>query len=384
MQTTIPAAAPAVQITARDLSAGTVQHPQQEGQPGFFQQLLQQLSGKGQGSSANLSALSQLLSAAGAEDDQSEEGLLLAAELMAQMLALPPGELASLLIQSGGNEQALLEAIGAERHPVILYDHRLQEAATPANPLPQQEAQPQQQPFEVLLGSQATPAETPQQGEQMQSQANFQTAVNEAQRLIKTQPETKEAAQEQDIDSLQKKVDAQRAAAQAPATAQPRTVFGAELAKTEAAPASGNDLLGQVTTGIIRNLGDGKSEFVIRLKPEGLGEITVKMLAEGGKTTLSILTSSLQTQRLLNSELSGLREALRPLNAEVKEVVSNSPDFNFFHQNDRAYDGRQQRSFYHGGSANPHLEEADPFAADSSLLMHQQLVASYRILNRYV
>lgn len=67
----------------------------------------------------------------------------------------------------------------------------------------------------------------------------------------------------------------------------------------------------------------GKDEFVMKLKPEGLGEITVKMtMQESGKIALQIQTSSHAVKNLLNQELVQLKEALRPYQAEVHEVTS--------------------------------------------------------------
>ena len=64
----------------------------------------------------------------------------------------------------------------------------------------------------------------------------------------------------------------------------------------------------------------GMNHFTIRLKPEGLGEIVVRMVTEGGRISMRIGVSNEDTQRLINSELLQLKEALQPLNAQVQEV----------------------------------------------------------------
>lgn len=115
-----------------------------------------------------------------------------------------------------------------------------------------------------------------------------------------------------DIDALQQAVDSGRYmagtadAAKLPTGADPQTM----------------DILAQVKTGILANMDKGNSEFIIKLSPEGLGEITVKMTEAGGKVSLSIITGNQQTQNALASEISSLREALRPLGAEVTQLVT--------------------------------------------------------------
>jgi hypothetical protein len=80
-------------------------------------------------------------------------------------------------------------------------------------------------------------------------------------------------------------------------------------------------LLDQITTGIKQNLTLGKTEFTVKLKPEALGEITIKIVEEAGKSTLSITTASLQTAKLINSDLVALKEAVAPMNVHVNEAV---------------------------------------------------------------
>ena len=104
------------------------------------------------------------------------------------------------------------------------------------------------------------------------------------------------------------------------------TATGIEKMPTESIKAEAEMILEQTTIGIKENLEIGKNEFVIKLKPEGLGEITVKMAEQGSKMVLSIVTSSEQTGRLLNNQLNVLRESLRPYNAEVENVVTQSSD----------------------------------------------------------
>lgn len=85
-----------------------------------------------------------------------------------------------------------------------------------------------------------------------------------------------------------------------------------------------SSLLHQVKTGIERGMQKDLQQFTIKLKPEGMGEILVRMVLAGGKISMSIGVSNIETQRLLNSEMLNLKEMLQPLNAEVSEVFHNS------------------------------------------------------------
>ena len=83
-------------------------------------------------------------------------------------------------------------------------------------------------------------------------------------------------------------------------------------------------LLEQLTDGLQEELSAGKSQFTMKLKPEALGEITVKLTEKAGKMVLDITTASTQTAKLLNAELSALRETMKPMQVEVHEAVSQS------------------------------------------------------------
>lgn len=83
-------------------------------------------------------------------------------------------------------------------------------------------------------------------------------------------------------------------------------------------------VLEQLKDAIPARLSEGKNEFTMRLKPEKLGEITVKLVEESGKMTLRITAASEQTARAINSDLSALREAVRPLQVEVHEAATQT------------------------------------------------------------
>ena len=77
----------------------------------------------------------------------------------------------------------------------------------------------------------------------------------------------------------------------------------------------------QVTQQMQLNLEKGSSEFTIRLRPENLGEITVKLVQKDGAMTLLLAADNENTKKLLNTNLEALREAVRPMQVEVREAV---------------------------------------------------------------
>lgn len=205
--------------------------------------------------------------------------------------------------------------------------------------------------FLEILGHSLSTSTQPGEGRQdtqssLQFGGSFRQAVAEAQKQLKTQeagkPETV------DVESLQSLADNRRGE-----IAEARSVAARE---EMSAP---QPLAEQVRTGVMQGLSDGKSEFVVKLKPEGLGEITVR-LTEGtdGAMTLNLTASTEQTMRLLNQELTGLREALRPYGAEVNQAVTQTQESAYA---DGGYTGAQfdahqgQHAFYgqqgHSGAA---------------------------------
>lgn len=176
-------------------------------------------------------------------------------------------------------------------------------------------------------------------------QAQFQQAVMQAQKLLQAARQSEPTAEVQpvDIDALQNKVDASKAAHGA--AQQPIPVQTAETGEVRAPELPDvRDLMSQVKTGILSGMQNGKNEFVIKLKPEGLGEITVKLTELGSRMSLSITTSTAQTQRMITGEMAGLRETMRPLGVEVQPVVSQEAG-HFNAQQQSNFGGHQHQQF---------------------------------------
>ncbi|MEG2086572.1 MAG: flagellar hook-length control protein FliK [Angelakisella sp.] len=140
-------------------------------------------------------------------------------------------------------------------------------------------------------------------------QQSFQSELNKLSATVKKT--TGDTTEPLDMEALQAAVDSGKYL-QASRTAE---------VSTKSIP-SAADLVAQVKTGIVSSLKQDKNEFTIKLKPEGMGEITVKMSETDGKITLSLTTTSQQTQTLLSGEIGNLREALKPYNANIQQIVN--------------------------------------------------------------
>lgn len=141
----------------------------------------------------------------------------------------------------------------------------------------------------------------------------------------------------------------------------------------KAGEATATPVLNQLRTGLEQGIKDNLSEFTIKLKPEGLGEIVVHMASAGGKLTVDIGATSQETQKLINSQMAALKEMLEPLHAEVGSVShssQNAMEFLDFGQNQ--YQDQRQQTF---GSHRNHrtvelldddfMEQADRMIAES-------------------
>lgn len=111
----------------------------------------------------------------------------------------------------------------------------------------------------------------------------------------------------------------------------------------------------QITDGVKANLNLEKSEFTVKLNPESLGELTLKLIEENGKMVLNITAASESTAKLLNGDIVALRESVGSMNIEVREVTVSAPEeiqensaqFNMtgeqFSEQQRAFRNQQQQ-----------------------------------------
>lgn len=140
-------------------------------------------------------------------------------------------------------------------------------------------------------------------------QDTFLRNVREARALL-SQAKSGKDTQEIDIDKLQSDVASNRF--------NPLASLETRVARPEFNEPQAPEVDQQIQQGITENLLNGRKEFVIKLRPEGLGEVTVKLLERPGEASiLSLITSSVESAKLINQKLSVLQEAMRPLQVQV-------------------------------------------------------------------
>jgi len=353
------------------------QAQQQGGQTTDFMTLIMQLLG-GTGEESPNDLLAMLLEEG--KKDAEENGVNMALQMMMEMLAANPAMGSNLQMIDPG---FLAELTGSPNAPVIETIEGA-EGAIQGNGLaaflesqlqPKGQSEPVFQPLEGIIQEEMPEEAIPMTVEKQSAQAqdffnqganDFHTAVSQAkQELALLTPKDSAKSETRfdvDVDQLQKDVDAGRFIPNA-----------AEVEKFPETPVSPFNVISQAREGIIEQLGSGKDEFVVRLKPEGLGEITVRLMQTGDKIALSISASNSHVARLLSSEIDQLRESLRPYNTVVQEVVdqqayASNQDFaqNFAgsqYQQQQQYQGQQRHGisfmdFVNGGT----VEEAPPAA----------------------
>ncbi len=299
----------------------------------IFQQML------GDGDEEQLSAL--LMQMAGSLQEDSEElGGQMSAEMLAVMagMNLPASDLMSLMQQDGAVAENVMEVLsttmnspqGRTQLPALLSQleglTQQQGEGEEIIELPQADKD-----FVELLS--AAWKETPEDAAKPPVPL---TLDHSTVRAIKEQMEQNRKGNQTetlDIESLQADVNTRRFL---PAEA---------MTQKQSLPVpDAQEIAKQLKTGILDNLAKGKNEFLVRLKPEGLGEILVKLSETKDKVSLSIFTNDSQTARLISGEVAALQNALRPLNAEVQEITTvsaNEQASQYSAQNQMTDQGRQ-------------------------------------------
>lgn len=80
------------------------------------------------------------------------------------------------------------------------------------------------------------------------------------------------------------------------------------------------DILDQVTEKLEVSLFDNKSEMVIKLKPNDLGKVTVKISIENGVMNAKFLADSIKVKETLESSLNNLKETLKDQGINVQNL----------------------------------------------------------------
>ena len=111
----------------------------------------------------------------------------------------------------------------------------------------------------------------------------------------------------------------------------------AETKTTESNPAS------QVADQVAEAVKNQRFELKMKLQPEGLGQLTVKMAFESGKLTLHIMADTPQAQNILTQQMGELKAALQVQNVVVDRMnvsLSNQQQSLWSNGNFRNYQGQ--------------------------------------------
>lgn len=128
----------------------------------------------------------------------------------------------------------------------------------------------------------------------------------------------------------------------------------------------------QVTENLVYSVKEEISEFKMKLKPEGLGELEVKIKINNGKVTIDFNSSLNSTKLELQSQINQLKQTLLQNNINVEQININQKNldagmqFNQFSKN---------QSYYHQYSSGSKK------AFDSSKLQAERIYFDSGILN---
>jgi flagellar hook-length control protein FliK len=123
-----------------------------------------------------------------------------------------------------------------------------------------------------------------------------------------------------DIDALQQRVDT--------GAYMQNTAINTTLPEPE--PVSANrqplPLASQLGEGVQKALANGEEQYTVKLNPEELGEVTIRLTRTAEGMRLDIVAQSAETQRLLAAEVDVLREAMKPLKVDVENIFTQQQD----------------------------------------------------------
>lgn len=303
-----------------------------------FAALLSQLVGDDDALMALLGQVTQQQN----EQQGGKNGGMLAAQLLLALAAASPqltvdANVAQQILQQGGNAQTISDALAGL--PVM--NGNTAAVQTADTQQTGQEAPADQAElsafYQVLSAAwQQTQTDTQTGGGSAGEGLFSQQALREARKLLDEQG--KQTVERPDVEQLQAAVDAKQFL---PATAP---------AETFAQSAQVQDIAEQLRTGILNNVANGKSEFVVKLKPEGLGEITVHLSDDKSKISLSIMVADPQTAKLISNEVATLQNALRPLQAEVHQIITgDGTNLAYAAQNSLSQQNQQYQQGQHAG-----------------------------------
>lgn len=158
-------------------------------------------------------------------------------------------------------------------------------------------------------------------------------AFSESVRLAKQQMESvsekqvpkEDKAKPLDVDTLQQQVDS---GMHLKNTALVTSSKAAEVEQlSQPVP-----IASQINEGVLKAMKNGMESITIKLMPEGLGELTLRLTKTANGMMLDMVAKNADTQKLLNGELDTLKENLKPLKVDVETVLTEQQD-SFINQN---------------------------------------------------
>lgn len=121
-----------------------------------------------------------------------------------------------------------------------------------------------------------------------------------------------------DVDRLQQQVDSGVHLQNTSFLAAANHTLEAEP-QPEAAPAFHS----QVFDGVLTSLKQGQEQYVMKLVPKELGELTIRIVKDAdGAMTLNLIAKTGEAQKLLAAEAAQLQHQLKPLNVQLQPVTT--------------------------------------------------------------
>lgn len=115
--------------------------------------------------------------------------------------------------------------------------------------------------------------------------------------------------------------------------------FLVQMPKMSSAQESSNvrDVVDQAQV-LVKN---GGGEMKIKLNPEGVGEVTLKVMSDGGRVNIEMIASNANTKKLLENGLADLRETFSSHRINVDQIKIGSPDSLSRHMDQNMQDQNQ-------------------------------------------
>ncbi len=273
------------------------------------------------------------------------EGTSEAAQQMLQtVLEAEPATLARILGvegAAGSQPQQIFEAVAKpEAQPQQAAPQA--EAAQPGTsvaPAAPQQAPPKAEQVMVEKGGEQAAQSQPNV---QQAESDFQTAVWQARQMLQTGSTKPQQPKEQpNIDELQQRVDSGQFFQNTALAG----MFRTEGMTTEEVPVP-VPVATQLQDGILQGLAEGMERFSIKLVPEGLGEVTIRLTKSAEGMTLDIIARNADTQKLISMEAQALRDNLKPLQVEVDNILTTQQDALLSNQQNFERENSQQQELH--------------------------------------